>query len=60
MRVLRWSDNRWRAPATASYTGATCSAIVNLVRQLHAVPQWHGPVTALLLEKLQLAAQMVR
>ncbi|XP_045760290.1 probable E3 ubiquitin-protein ligase HERC2 isoform X8 [Maniola jurtina] len=52
-------DNRWRAPATASYTGATCSAIVNLVRQLHTVPQWHGPVTALLLEKLQLAAQMI-
>ncbi|CAH2243797.1 jg12710 [Pararge aegeria aegeria] len=52
-------DNRWRAPATASYTGATCSAIVNLIRQLHALPQWHGPVTTLLLEKLQLAAQMI-
>lgn len=53
------TDNRWRAPATASYTGATCAAVVNLVRQLHSAPQWHGPITALLIEKLQLAAQMV-
>ncbi|CAK1599489.1 unnamed protein product [Parnassius mnemosyne] len=52
-------DNRWRAPATASYTGTTCAAVVNLVRQLHAAPQWHTPITALLLEKLQLAAQMI-
>nr|XP_026484631.1 probable E3 ubiquitin-protein ligase HERC2 isoform X1 [Vanessa tameamea] len=52
-------DNRWRAPATASYTGANCAAIINLVRQLHAAPQWNGPITALLLEKLQLAAQMI-
>ncbi|CAH0722311.1 unnamed protein product, partial [Brenthis ino] len=52
-------DNRWRAPATASYTGATCAAVVNLVRQLNSAPQWHGPITALLIEKLQLAAQMI-
>ncbi|KAJ2946601.1 hypothetical protein O0L34_g12657 [Tuta absoluta] len=52
-------DNRWRAPATASYTGGTCAALVQLVRQLHVAPQWHGPITSLLLEKLQLAAQMV-
>ncbi|CAG9575570.1 unnamed protein product [Danaus chrysippus] len=52
-------DNRWRAPATASYTGGTCAALVSLVHQLHAAPQWHGPITALLLEKLQLAAQMI-
>ncbi|KAG6464463.1 hypothetical protein O3G_MSEX014531 [Manduca sexta] len=52
-------DNRWRAPATASYTGATCGALVQLVRQLHAAPQWHAPITALLLDKLQLAAQLV-
>ncbi|XP_013183359.2 probable E3 ubiquitin-protein ligase HERC2 [Amyelois transitella] len=52
-------DNRWRAPATASYTGGTCSALVQLVRQLHAAPQWHTPINALLLDKLQLAAQMI-
>ncbi|KAJ0180993.1 hypothetical protein K1T71_003078 [Dendrolimus kikuchii] len=52
-------DNRWRAPATASYTGATCAALVQLVRSLHTAPQWHLPITTLLLEKLQLAAQMV-
>ncbi|CAH0405793.1 unnamed protein product [Chilo suppressalis] len=52
-------DNRWRAPATASYTGATCAALAQLVRQLHGATQWHAPVTALLLEKLQLAAQLV-
>ncbi|XP_052754599.1 probable E3 ubiquitin-protein ligase HERC2 isoform X2 [Galleria mellonella] len=52
-------DNRWRAPATASYTGSTCAALVHLVRQLHAAPQWHTPLTALLLDKLHLAAQMV-
>ncbi|XP_068628740.1 probable E3 ubiquitin-protein ligase HERC2 [Battus philenor] len=52
-------DNRWRAPATASYTGTTCAAVVNLVRLLHAAPQWHTPISALLLEKLQLAAQMI-
>ncbi|CAB3257193.1 unnamed protein product [Arctia plantaginis] len=52
-------DNRWRAPATASYTGATCAALVWLVRTLHAAPQWHTPLSALLLDKLQLAAQMV-
>ncbi|XP_028033518.1 probable E3 ubiquitin-protein ligase HERC2 [Bombyx mandarina] len=52
-------DNRWRAPATASYTGGTCAALVQLVRQLHTATQWHAPITALLLEKLQLAAQMV-
>ncbi|KAL0895990.1 hypothetical protein ABMA27_011981 [Loxostege sticticalis] len=52
-------DNRWRAPATASYTGALCAALVQLVRQLHAAPQWHAPITALLLDKLQLAAQLV-
>ncbi|KAL4709830.1 hypothetical protein ACJJTC_001284, partial [Scirpophaga incertulas] len=52
-------DNRWRAPATASYTGATCASLVQLVRQLHAAGQWHAPVTALLLDKLQLAAQLV-
>ncbi|CAG4926206.1 unnamed protein product [Colias eurytheme] len=52
-------DNRWRAPATASYTGATCAAIINLLRQLHTMPQWHGPITSMLLEKMQLAAQMI-
>lgn len=52
-------DNRWRAPATASYTGATCAALVQLVRHLHAATQWHTPITTLLLDKLQLAAQMV-
>ncbi|XP_049884481.1 probable E3 ubiquitin-protein ligase HERC2 isoform X2 [Pectinophora gossypiella] len=52
-------DNRWRAPATASYTGATCAALVQLVRQLHAATQWHAPITSLILEKMQLAAQMV-
>ncbi|XP_022131000.2 probable E3 ubiquitin-protein ligase HERC2 [Pieris rapae] len=52
-------DNRWRAPATSSYTGATCAAIISLLRQLHSIPQWHGPITSLLLEKMQLAAQMI-
>ncbi|XP_048005438.1 probable E3 ubiquitin-protein ligase HERC2 [Leguminivora glycinivorella] len=52
-------DIRWRAPATASHTGATCASLVQLIRQLHATPQWHGPITALLLDKLQLAGQMV-
>ncbi|KAJ2946602.1 hypothetical protein O0L34_g12658 [Tuta absoluta] len=59
MLRLSYADNRWRAPATASYTGGTCAALVQLVRQLHVAPQWHGPITSLLLEKLQLAAQMV-
>ncbi|XP_072935158.1 probable E3 ubiquitin-protein ligase HERC2 [Epargyreus clarus] len=52
-------DNRWRAPATASYTGATVGAVVQLVRALHAAPQWHGPISSLLLEKMQMAAQMI-
>ncbi|XP_047031157.1 probable E3 ubiquitin-protein ligase HERC2 [Helicoverpa zea] len=52
-------DNRWRAPATASYTGSTCAALVQLVRQLHSAAQWHTPITTLLLDKLQLAAQTV-
>ncbi|XP_022827451.1 probable E3 ubiquitin-protein ligase HERC2 [Spodoptera litura] len=52
-------DNRWRAPATASYTGATCAALVQLVRQLHSAAQWHNPITSLLLDKMQLAAQTV-
>ncbi|XP_041973907.1 probable E3 ubiquitin-protein ligase HERC2 [Aricia agestis] len=52
-------DVRWRAPATASYTGATCAALMELVRSLHTAPQWHAPLTALLLDKLQLAAQTI-
>ncbi|CAG9110142.1 unnamed protein product [Plutella xylostella] len=53
-------DNRWRAAATASYTGAVCGALVQLMRQLHDAPQWHSPVAALLLDKLRVAAQMSR
>ncbi|XP_048481969.1 probable E3 ubiquitin-protein ligase HERC2 [Plutella xylostella] len=52
-------DNRWRAAATASYTGAVCGALVQLMRQLHDAPQWHSPVAALLLDKLRVAAQMI-
>lgn len=58
IKVL-FSDNRWRAPATASYTGVVCGAVAALVRQLHAAPQWQPPLAALLLQQLQLATQMV-
>ncbi|KPJ06671.1 putative E3 ubiquitin-protein ligase HERC2 [Papilio machaon] len=52
-------DNRWRAPATSSYTGTVCAGVVALVRRLHAAPQWHAPINAVLLDKLQIAAHTI-
>lgn len=47
-------DIRWRAPATASYTGWICSAVVHLVHSLVASPLWQAPLSAVLVEQLHL------